>query len=384
MAGLPAALIKTRGRAETNRPISCKHESVPDVLLERDQAEALLHRARAGDEHAFAELTRPYRRELQVHCYRMLGSLQDAEDLLQETLLAAWRGLARFEGRSSLRAWLYRIATNRCLNALRDRGPRPPSPEPPFPPPEPTSWGDPGWLEPYPDALLAGVADTAPGPGARYETREAIELSFITGLQRLPPRQRAALVLRDVLGFHADEAAQMLGSSEASLKSALQRARATLSGRDRTRSWEQVPAPRSRHERTAVKKFADAFLAADLDGLLAVLTDDALLTMPPAPHEYQGLAAIAAFQQASFAYRARRRAWLLPVRANTQPAFGAYLEDPGTGAAPAAGLIVLAVSGEKIKAITRFHDDHLLPLFGLPLVHAPELTEASGSLAEGE
>lgn len=175
--------------------------------------ERLLARARDGDEDAFARLTDPYRRELRFHCYRMLGSLEDAEDMLQETLLAAWRGLDRFRGRSSLRAWLYRIATNRSLNALRDAGRRASTaPDPPYRIPEPTVLADPGWLEPYPDALLEGIADLSPGPEARYEAREGIELAFVAALQRLPPRQRAALILRDVLGFHTTEVAQMLDS----------------------------------------------------------------------------------------------------------------------------------------------------------------------------
>jgi RNA polymerase sigma-70 factor (TIGR02960 family) len=194
-------------------------------------SEPVLARARAGDQQAFRELTDPHRRELQLHCYRMLGSVQDAEDALQETLLAAWRGLARFEGRASLRAWLYRIATNRCLNALRDSGRRPPpAPVAPFEPPEPTRRGEPTWLQPYPDLLLEGIAEASPGPAARYQAKEAIELAFVAGLQRLPPRQRAALVLRDVLGFPTAEAAAMLGSSEAAVKAALQRARAASTG----------------------------------------------------------------------------------------------------------------------------------------------------------
>ena len=335
--------------------------------IDPDPSHALLERARAGDEHAFSTLTKPYRRELQFHCYRMLGSLHDAEDMLQETLLAAWRGLPAFEGRSSLRAWLYRIATNRCLNALRSRPARPDSPDPPFEAPEPTGWGDPGWLQPYPEALLEGIADRAPGPDARYETREGIELSFIAGLQKLPARQRASLVLRDALGFDTNEVAQMLDASEASIKSALQRARTNLDERTGALGRERAPAPRSPRERAAVDRFADSFLAGDVDGLLAVLTDDARLSMPPAPHEYEGLAAIAAFQRASFAHRGDRHVYLLPTRANTQPAFGAYLEDLQEGVARAAGLIVLTVRGEEIAAITRFHYDEVFPRFGLPL-----------------
>jgi len=183
-------------------------------------SEGLLSRARAGDQDAFGELVDPHRHELQAHCYRILGSVQDAEDVVQETLLAAWRGLEGFEGRSSVRAWLYRIATNRCLNALRDSGRRPP-PDRPSGRPEPTRWGEPVWIEPYPDVLLEGIADIVPGPEARYESRETIELAFIAALQHLPPRQRAVLVLRDVLGFRTAEAAGMLETTEDSVKGAL-------------------------------------------------------------------------------------------------------------------------------------------------------------------
>ncbi len=180
--------------------------------------EQTLTRARAGDEHAFRELTDPYRRELQLHCYRILGSMQDAEDLLQETLLAAWRGLERFEGRASVRTWLYRIATNRCLNALRDSGRRPGMLSATRTDlPKPTRVTEPLWLEPYPDEMLEGIADLAPGPEARYEAKEAVALAFVAGLQHLAPRQRAVLVLRDVLGFQAGEVAEMLGGSEASV-----------------------------------------------------------------------------------------------------------------------------------------------------------------------
>src|SRR6476469_523790 len=205
-----------------------------------------LTRARAGDEEAFGSLVDPYRRELQLHCYRILGSLQDAEDLLQETLLAAWRGLDQFEGRSSLRAWLYRIATNRCLNALRDSSRR--SLDARRDLPRPTRMSEPLWLEPYPDVLIEGVADDAPGPDARYETKEAVALAFVAGLQHLPPRQRAVLVLRDVLGFRAAEVAGMLDISEASVNSALQRARATHDAR-MPAARERAPLPRSRRER---------------------------------------------------------------------------------------------------------------------------------------
>jgi RNA polymerase sigma-70 factor, ECF subfamily len=210
-------------------------------------------------------------------------------------VLAAWRGLERFEGRASLRAWLYRIATNRCLNALRDRGRRPKELQPMAAPPEPTRLSEPIWLEPYPDVLLEGVADTAPGPEARHETRESIGLAFVAALQHLPPRQRAALVLRDVLGFHTAEVADMLGSTEASVKGALRHARATLQARIPAGDRELAPLPDSPRERALVGRFADAVEHGDTDGIVALLADDAWLTMPPEPYEYQGHAAIARF-----------------------------------------------------------------------------------------
>jgi RNA polymerase sigma-70 factor (ECF subfamily) len=260
-----------------------------------------------------------------VHCYRLTGSLTDAEDLLQETLLAAWRGLAGFQQRSSLRSWLYRIATNQCLNALRAAGRRvPASPVPPFQPPEPTRRGEITWLQPYPDALLEGIADTAPGPEARYQATEAIELAFVAGLQRMPPRQAATLVLRDVLGYPAEEAAAMLGTSPTAVKGILQRARAALD-RSRAESGGAGARPPSVDERTVARRFADAYVAADIDGVIAVLTDGAWLSMPPAPHEYHGHAAIRAFLRASFGFRGDRRIHLVPTLANTQPALASYI-----------------------------------------------------------
>ena len=235
--------------------------------------EPMLARARAGDEDAFRALTDPHRRELQLHCYRILGSVHDAEDALQETLVSAWRGLDRFEERASLRAWLYRIATNRCLNVLRDsaRRPhgRPATGGLPFDPPPPTRMGEVLWLEPYPDVLLDALPDAAPGPEARYETREAVGLAFVTALQRLPPRQRAVLVLRDVLGFRAAEVADMLDTSEATVNSALQRARAALEAR-LPPARERAPAPDSPAERALAGSFADAFEAGDVDRVVAL------------------------------------------------------------------------------------------------------------------
>jgi RNA polymerase sigma-70 factor (TIGR02960 family) len=331
-------------------------------------SERLLMRAAQGDEAAFRELTDPHRRELQVHCYRILGSMQDAEDVLQETLLGAWRGLESFEERASLRAWLYRIATNRALNALRDAGRRPPPALAlPFDPPEPTRVREPTWLEPYPDVLLEGIIDASPGPDARYETRETVELAFIAALQHLPPRQRAALMLRDVLGFHAAEVADMLDSSVDSVKGALKRARATLEERLPPADRDRSPLPDSPAERELVRRFADAFQDDDINGVVALLTEDAWLTMPPATLEYQGGLEIAAFLREVATWRRGQRYRLVPTRANTQPAFGCYRTDANAPAAHATGLVVLSLEGERIAAITQFLDPSILSRFGLPL-----------------
>ena len=328
-------------------------------------SDTALSRARAGDQDAFQDLIDPYRAELQLHCYRILGSLQDAEDQLQETLLAAWRGLVRFEERTSLRSWLYRIATNRCLNALRDRRRRPQEVPPMAEPPEPTRRVEPIWLEPYPDVLLEGLADTNPGPEARYETRESVGLAFMAALQHLPPRQRAAVVLRDVLGFHTVEVAEMLESSEASVKGALQRARTTIDERIPPGAREHAPLPRSARERELVSRFADAVERGDTQSIVSMLTEDAWLTMPPEPYEYQGGQAIATFLQDRAARRGAHLR-LVPTRANGQPAFGCYLPDAQAPIARAYGLMVLTLSDDSISAITWFGERSLVPRFGLP------------------
>jgi len=326
-------------------------------------SDVVLTRARAGDSAAFHELTSPYLAELRVHCYRILGSVQDAEDLLQETLLAAWRGLGDYAGRASMRTWLYRIATNRCLNALRDDARRPRSlPVAPFQLNEPTRSSEPLWLEPYPDALLDGLPDTAAGPEARYEAKESIALAFVTALQRLPPRQRAALVLRDVLGYRAAEAAGLLDTSETSVNSALQRARAAMP--DRLPATARLP--RSAAEQQLAERFATAYADDDIDGVVALLSADAWLTMPPVMLEYQGRAAIGSFLSQSARWRAGRRLRLVPTRANGQPAFGCYLEDAHTPLWHMHGLIVLTMTGDQISAVTRFVDNSFLPAFGLP------------------
>lgn len=317
--------------------------------------------AQAGDSDAFRELTDPYRRELHVHCYRILGSFQDAEDLLQETLLSAWQALDRFEGRS-LRAWLYRIATNRCLNYLRDNARRPKvatAPESRSALAEAIPSDEPWWLEPYPDALMD---DVDLGPEARYDVCESIVLSFVAGLQRLPTQQRAALVLRDVLGFSASEVAEMLESTQASVNSALQRARARVEHLGGVP--DHVPRVRSEYEAKAVDRFVDSFQQGDLEGVIALLSDDARFTMPPEPFELRGPRVIAEyFHSRGFLGQDLK---LVPTRANSQPAFGYYFPDPNAHVLRASGLLVLTVRAEQISVITRFGDRSLLALFGLP------------------
>ncbi|MEW9552694.1 RNA polymerase subunit sigma-70 [Nonomuraea sp. NPDC050783] len=306
---------------------------------------------------AFAELIEPYRKELRLHCYRIVGSLADADDLVQETLLAAWRGRESFEGRASLRGWLYRIATNRSLNALRDRARRP---QEAARLPEPTRLGEPLWLEPYPDSLLEDALTAPPGPEVRYEERESVSLAFTVLLQRLPPRQRAAVVLCDVLGFRPGEAAEMLDSTPTAVKGLLQRARGALET-----SWEGASAPRSPRERELAGLFVNALEAGDIDGIVSLLTDDAWLTMPPEPYEYQGPVAIGDFLR----YTQDRRGVALravPTRANGQPAFGCYLPVQEAAIARAYGLLVLTTTGEGISAITWFRDSSIFPYFGLP------------------
>jgi RNA polymerase sigma-70 factor (ECF subfamily) len=324
----------------------------------------LISKAKSGDADAFRELIGPHRRELQVHCYRILGSFQDAEDALQDTLLAAWQGLGGFEGRASLRTWLYRIATNQCLNARRAASRRPKDWDvPDAEPPEPARLGEVVWLEPFPDALLAGAIDVPLGPDARYERTESISLAFVTALQLLPPRQLAVLLLRDVLGFQANEVADMLDSTVESVNSALKRARANLERRRLlNKEREPPPPPDSPAEEAIVAKFVGAWEAADLDGLVAVLTDDVFVSMPPMPFEYEGRDLVARFCASIF--RSGRRFDLVRTRANGQPALGAYLRTP-SGVRHGVGLYVLTLTGERICAMTRF-ENTVLPWFELP------------------
>jgi RNA polymerase sigma-70 factor (TIGR02960 family) len=328
--------------------------------------DSALVRARAGDHQAFAALTDPYWRELQLHCYRILGQVQDAEDAVQETLLSAWSALESFEERSTLRSWLYRIATNRCLNMLRDSGRRPaPATGVAATPPEPTRYGEVLWLEPYPDALLEGIVDSAADPEARYETREAVTLAFLTALHRLPPRQRAVLVLRDVLGFSATEVASMLDTTPTSVNSALIRARATIE-EGGPRAHDRAPLPRSAQEHELVARFADAFERGDVEPIVALLAEDAWWTMPPEPYGYQGHNAIKQLIAHAFARRGDNRHRLIPTRANSQPAFAQYVKDPHTDVGRALSLLVLTLDGDRISHITRFAPTSALPHFGLP------------------
>ena len=326
----------------------------------------LLSRARAGDGEAFRELTGPHRRELQVHCYRMLGSFADAEDAVQETMLAAWQGIGGFiEERASLRTWLYKIATNRCLNARRAASRRPAREwdVSQYEPLVPTPRDEAVWLQPFPDALLEGAVDVPPGPEARYEQTEAISLAFVTALQLLPPRQLAVLILRDVLGFHASEVAGMLEVTVQSANSALKRARASLQRRQQpTAGHQPPPAAGSPAEDAIVAKFARAWESADLDALVALLTDDVFIAMPPEPFGYEGRDLVARYWARQFG--AGRRFDLVPTRANGQPAFGAYLRGPA-GTRHATAFYVLTLAGGQICAMTRF-EASVLPWFGLP------------------
>jgi RNA polymerase sigma-70 factor (ECF subfamily) len=296
----------------------------------------------------------------------MLGAVDEAEDLVQETYLRAWRSYAGFEGRSSIRTWLYQIATRRCLNALRSARRRPQTdwPPPGLKLPEPSRLGEVTWLEPYPDDLLAGMADDAQGPEARYQAREAISLAFIIAGQLLPPRQRAVLILRDVLGFPAAEVAQMLESSEESVTSALKRARASVQHRLPGKGQQEPPPPDSATERELVKRLTRAYEAADVDDLVTLLTDDVLMTMPPIPLEYQGRALVAEFLKAllfspDLIFR------MVPTRANGQPAFGVYTRERAAAVEVGTGVLVFTLAGGQVSAITRF-DESVLQSFGLP------------------
>ena len=325
----------------------------------------LISRARAGDGEAFQALTEPYGRELHVHCYRMLGSVQDAEDALQDTLVAAWQGLGGFGGHASIRTWLYRIATNKCLNALRAARRRPAKAWdiPGIEPPVPTRLGTAVWLGPFPDTLLDGALDLPVGPEARYEQTESISLAFVAALQVLPPRQLAVLILRDVLGFRANEVAEMLDATLPSVNSALLRARSGLEQRRARLRQETSPAAGSPQEDAIVARFVGAYESADLPALVELFTDDIFLSMPPMPLEYEGRDLVTRFFELLLV--PGRRYSVIPTRANGQPAFGAYVLGPDR-TRRATGLFVVTLAGDRIRAMTRFESSEFAR-FGLPL-----------------
>jgi RNA polymerase sigma-70 factor (ECF subfamily) len=340
------------------------------AVAEVDES-TLLPALRAGDEQAFQRLTDRYHRELLVHCYRMLGSFHDAEDALQETLLRAWRGLESFQGRSALRPWLYRIATNACLDAIASRRRRAlpngthPAAETGEPLPGPTM--EPLWIEPLPDNLI----DLRPAvnPEAHYDARESVTLAFLATLQTLPGRQRAALILRDVLGWRASEVADLLGMSVAAVNSALRRARVSMKGYKTDRKSSGAAPADSEHTAALLSRYVDAWQAADAAGLVALLREDALITMPPLPLWYQGRAAIRWFFETQlFAGEARERFRLVATHANGSPAFATYQRDE-MGQYRLGALQVLTIEEEKIAEIHDFLaiGDQRFPGFDLPL-----------------
>jgi RNA polymerase sigma-70 factor (ECF subfamily) len=335
------------------------------------ETNAVVAAARAGDEPAFAQLVERYRPELQVHCYRMLGSFEDSEDLVQETFLRAWRSRATFSPRetSSFRAWLYRIATNACLDVLRSRPRRilpphvAPAADPAVPPSPPT---DLPWLQPYPDRFLEPAAPAHDEPGAVVVARETIELAFLAAIQHLPPRQRAALILRDVLGWSAKETASLLETSVVSANSALQRARAALRDRlpARRTEWAPSSAPTD-EERELLRRYVEAHERADAEELAALLREDAFLTMPPHPVWYAGREAIMIAMRQGFDPDFGRLRTLVAA-ANMQPAAAHYLRAPGESDYRPLALDVLRLEGGRVAEIDSFVFPDLFPAFGLP------------------
>jgi RNA polymerase sigma-70 factor, ECF subfamily len=328
-----------------------------------------------GTEEAFAALVERHRRELQVHCYRMLGSLEDAEDLVQETFLRAWRARASFtfHGPSSLRAWLYRIATNACLDAL-ERLPRRMLPPQLGPAADPRAElrppADLAWLQPYPDRLLEGVAPSDAKPDEAVISKETIELAFLAAIQLLPPRQRAALIVRDVLGWSARETASLLQASVAATNSALQRARATLKAGLPARRLEWAPsADPSQEQRGLLRRYMDAYERGDAAALAELLREDARLVMPPYLEWYDGRESIVAFAEpfmdpASAGFRGRLRG--VATRANLQPAVAWYLPSPADSTYRALSVDVLRIERGKVAEIIGFVSPGLFPAFGLP------------------
>jgi RNA polymerase sigma-70 factor, ECF subfamily len=362
-----------------NRHIHVR-EARPEALsmsgTQDQKSVAALHlaAARAGDTRRFSELTEPYRRELQVHCYRILGSLHEAEDMVQETMLKAWKRLETYEGRASFRSWLYKIATNSCLDFLDQQKSQrllpfekrsPSDPTTPILPPSPEI----AWLEPFPDEWLGDTS--AVNPEVRYSDSESISLAFLAALQTLPPRQRAVLILRDVLDFSANETADLLELTVSSVTSALHRGRVTLSQRYQHGVLEDsIMASTDERTRQLLDHFVRAWENADVDGLVALLKADAAFAMPPSPSWYQGRASISEFVAATifaddgmFPGKAVQRWRLLPTRANGSPAFALYQRDD-KNEYQAFGLIALTIVEDKLTQIISFIDPSLPSLFG--------------------
>ncbi|MEU0484104.1 sigma-70 family RNA polymerase sigma factor [Streptosporangium sp. NPDC006013] len=341
--------------------------------------DAVVDAARAGDEPAFAALVERHRGELRVHCYRMLGSFDEAEDLVQETFLRAWKSLGGFEGRSTFRAWLYRIATNACLDVLDGRAHRvlpqylsgPSDPSVSLPPRT-----DIAWMQPFPDRLWEPVAPSDTEPESVAVTRETIELAFLAAIQHLPPRQRAVLILRDVLGWPAKQTATLLEGSVASVNSALQRARTTLKEHlpEHRLDWAPSTGPTER-ERAVLRRYMDAMERADLAAVADLLAEDVRTAMPPWPMWFRGRDAVmtalaASWDTGSPDYVGRFR--MVPTRANRQPALATYVRRPGEPAYSAFGISVMRIEDDRIVEATAFHDLGLFPAFALPTTLFPE------------
>jgi RNA polymerase sigma-70 factor (ECF subfamily) len=317
-------------------------------------ADAAVATARAGDQAAFAELAERHRRELHVHCYRMLGSFEEAEDLVQETFLRAWRNRESFAGGPGFRAWLYRIATNACLDALRRSSRRVRSLR---------SFAEVPWLQPYPDRLLDEIAPRDAEPDAVMVAKETISLAFIAAIQLLPPRQRAVLILREVLGWSAGESASLLDTTVAGVNSALQRARATLQEQRPARTHDWSANDLSDDERRLLQGFIDAHERADAAAAVALVREDVRVTMPPHPWCFEGVAALAPLLHEGLTEPGDWR--LVPTRANRQPTAATYLRQPGDSEFRAFKFDVLRVEDGAIAEITTF-DATLFPAFGLP------------------
>lgn len=350
---------------------------MPEIQSQKSEEAKRLTAARDGDTRQFSELAEPYRHELQVHCYRILGSLHDAEDLVQETFLRAWKRLETYEGRASFRSWLYKIATNACLDFLDQQRSRRFLPNTILPSSDPKNGvslptSELTWLEPFPDEWLSD--QSAANPEARYTESESISLSFLTALQVLPPRQRAVLILRDVLDFSATETAEVLEITVSSTNSALHRARTTLSQRYHGQKLERAASSTTdEHIQWLLDHFVRAWENADVEGLVALLKEDAILAMPPSPSWYQGAEAIRVFVGATifadggmFTGQATERWRLIPTRANALPAHAIYQRDEQSKY-QAFGVIVLDYEAQKIVQIISFIDPSLPALFGLPV-----------------